>query len=61
MKAAPIAPCPIMIGPVACCFSASAKNCIASSRQTSPLNATWFATHKPKRTWNNQRVFGGLP
>ena len=32
--------CPIMSGTVAPCFSASARNCAASSRITSPLNAT---------------------
>ena len=36
--------CPTMSGTVALCFSASARNCAASSRTASPLNAAKFAT-----------------
>ena len=50
-----------MSGTVAPCFSASARNCAASVRKASPLNATAFVTQKPiKDRVQQQRVFGRL-
>ena len=39
-KEVPMRRCPIMSGTVASCFSATVRNCAASSRTMSPLNAT---------------------
>ena len=53
--------CPIMSGTVAPCFSASARNCAASSRIASPLNAT--IVRDPEAVEDReqqQRVFGRL-
>ena len=50
-----------MSGTVAPCFSASARNCAASSRKTSPLNAT--IVRNPEAVEDReqqQRVFGRL-
>ena len=48
-----------MRAPVARCFSASARNCIASSRKASPLNAKKFAAQKPYRTENSSNGSSG--
>ena len=53
--------CPTMSWTIAPCFSASARNCAASSRATSPLNAT--AVRDPEAVEDReqqQRVFGRL-
>ena len=53
--------CPIIRGTVALCFSASARNCVASSRCASPFNATVFATPDGvEDREQEQRVFGRL-
>ena len=50
-----------MSGTVAPCFSASVKNCVASSRIASPLNATKFCDPKAvEDREQQQRVFGRL-
>ena len=57
----PMRRCAIRSGAVAPCFSASVRNCPASSRITSPLNATKFATRKPQGRGQQQWFFGRLP
>ena len=50
-----------MSGTVAPCFSASARNCVASSRKASPLNAS--IVRNPEAVQDRkqqQRVFGRL-
>jgi hypothetical protein len=37
----------IMRGAVVLCFSASAKKCVAISRETAPLSANVLTTQKP--------------
>ena len=44
--------CPIMCGTVVPCFSANTRNCAASSRTTSPLNAT---NSRPKRVEDREQ------
>ena len=56
----PIRRCPIMSGTVAPCFSASARNCAASSRTMSPLNATVRDPEAVENREQQQRVFGRL-